>query len=59
MHSIDLGGAKMAEGCRQISKAIFISDQDAEEMKQLTAKGIRAEIQMVPDDSPEDVMKLL
>ena len=59
IQSINLGGAKMMEGRRQISKAVFVSDQDAEELKQLNAKGIHVDVQIVPDDAPEDVMKLL
>lgn len=56
---INLGGAKLEEGRRQISKAFFVSDQDVEEIKQLHDRGVKMEIQMVPDDAPEDVMKLI
>ena len=56
---IDLGGTRIGEGKKQISKAVFVSENDAEQLKELNKRGIKMEIQMVPDDTPEDVMKLL
>ena len=54
---INLGGTKGQEGRHQISKAIFISDEDEQMLRELNKKGIRLEIQMVPDDIPEDIIK--
>lgn len=56
---INLGGAKIADGKKQISKAVFVSQDDINKIKELNADGVKQEIQMIPDDKPEDVMSLL
>lgn len=56
---INLGGAKQQEGRHQISKAMFVSEEDCLLLKELNQQGIKAEVQMVPDDGPIDVMKLI
>ena len=40
VHSLNLGGTIRREGCRQISKAIFISDRDEAELKELQQRGV-------------------
>ena len=56
---INLGGTRMMEGRRQISKAVFVSEQDIERLKELNSSGVQTQIQMVPDDVPEDASKLI
>ena len=56
---INLGGAKLIENRRQISKAFSVSDKDCELLRKMNDKGIRLEIQMVPDEPAKDVMDLI
>jgi fructoselysine and glucoselysine-specific PTS system IIB component len=56
---INLGGTRMMEGRRQISKAIFVSEKDIEMLKELNSSGVQTRIQMVPDDVPEDASRLI
>lgn len=49
--SINLGGVKAEEGKRQISKAVFVSNEEVQMIKELDAKGVEVEIRMVPDDN--------
>lgn len=56
---INLGGTKMAEDKKQISKAVFVSEDDCELLKKMHQKGIKLEAQTVPDDAACDVMKLI
>lgn len=56
---IDLGGTRMEEGKKQISKAIFVTEDDIRMLKEMNERGIKMEIQMVPDDSPENVTQFL
>lgn len=57
--SINLGGIKNETGKKQISKAISVNEEEVEILKELNEKGIELEVQMVPDDSKQDVMKLI
>ena len=57
IEKINLGGVKSEEGRRQISKAIFVSEEDEKILRELNDKGIKLEIQMVPEDVPEDAIK--
>ena len=52
VHSLNLGGTIRREGCRQISKAIFISDRDEAELKELQQRGVSVFIQQLPAESP-------
>lgn len=57
--SINLGGIKNEAGKKQISKAISVNEEEIEILKKLNEKGIKLEVRMVPDDSTQDVMKLI
>ena len=57
--SINLGGIKNKAGKKQISKAISVNEEEVEILKELNDKGIELEVRMIPDDSKQDVMKLI
>lgn len=56
---INLGGTKLMDGRKQISKAMFVSEEDIKMIKELNEMGVKQEIQMVPEDASEDVMSLI
>ena len=56
---INLGGTKIADDRKQISKAMFVSEEDIKMIKELNEDGVKQEIQMVPEDVVEDVMSLI
>lgn len=57
--SINLGGIKNEAGKKQISKDISVNEEEVEILKELNDKGIELEVRMIPDDSKQDVMKLI
>lgn len=56
---LNLGGTKMTKDRKQITKAIFVSEDDCGLLRKLHHKGIIIEAQTVPDDTVYDVMKLI
>lgn len=56
---INLGGTKSSGDRRQISKAVHISAEDEQMIREMTGRGIRISVQMVPDEPDTDVLKLL
>ena len=56
---ITLGGVKVEEGKKQISKAVFVSDEECDTIRDLEARGIHMYVQMVPDEPAEDALKLI
>lgn len=56
---VNLGGTKTREDRRQISKAIFVSEDDCQALKAMNDNGVKLYVQMVPDENAEDVMKLI
>lgn len=57
--NINLGGMKNAEDRRQISKAVHVSEGDVKMIREMVEHGIAIQVQLVPDDTETDVMKLL
>lgn len=57
--SINLGGMKNDVNKKQVSKAVHLGEEDVEMLKELNEKGIELEIRLVPNDTKEDVMKLI
>lgn len=57
--SINLGGMKAKEDRRQLAKAIFVSKEDEELLKEMDRKGIELEVRLVPSDSKQNVIHLL
>lgn len=50
---INLGGTKPAEGTKQISKAINVTNDDESKLKELVNQGCEIEIRQVPNDKKE------
>lgn len=57
--NINLGGVRPGTGTRTISKAISISEEDAKQIRELSAHGIEIEIRQVPTDKKINAMDLL
>lgn len=51
IQSLNLGGTKVRDGSRNISKAINILESEEEQIKELIKMGIEVEIRMVPNDN--------
>lgn len=56
---INLGGTKSDENRRQVSKAVHLSENDIQKIKQLQMKGILTYLQMVPNDPKIEIEKEL
>lgn len=50
---INLGGTKPADGTKQISKAINVTNEDENKLKELVNQGCEIEIRQVPNDKKE------
>lgn len=57
--SINVGGMKATESRYQISKAVFVDDEDVKMFKELHDQGIEIEARLVPNEEKQDVMKLI
>lgn len=57
--SINVGGMKATDERRQISKAVFISDEDEKMIRELNDRGVELYVQLVPSDNKTNVMSLL
>ncbi len=59
LKSVNLGGVKVEDGKKQISKAVFVSEEECEILKKMGAQGVALEVQMLPDDAPVDALTLI
>ncbi len=59
IRSVNLGGAKKQEGYRQISKAMFIGEQDELDIKTMLDHGIAVEIRQLASESSIPVQNVL
>lgn len=57
--SINIGGMKARDDRHQISKAVFVSEEDITMLKELDRDGIELEIRLVPSDSKQNVMDVI
>ena len=56
---INLGGTKPADGTKQISKAINVTNEDESKLKELVNQGCEIEIRQVPNDKKELYLSLI
>ncbi len=55
---VNIGNMHMADGKRQISKAVCVDDSDVQAFKELKELGVELEIRRVPSESADDINKL-
>ena len=55
---VNIGNMHMAEGKKQVSKAVCVDQSDVDAFKKLKELGIELEIRRVPSESAEDINKL-
>lgn len=55
---VNIGNMHMAQGKRQVSKAVCVDDNDVEAFKKLKALGVELEIRRVPSESSESIDEL-
>jgi fructoselysine and glucoselysine-specific PTS system IIB component len=56
---INLGGTKSTEERKQISKAVFLSDEDINKLRKMTEKGITITVQMIPNEVSQNITNLI
>ena len=59
INSITLGGTKAKENTRNISKAVNITTEEEDLLKELISEGTEVEIRMVPNDTKVLAQKVL
>lgn len=59
LKEVNLGGMKDGADRKQISKSVHLSEGDIQLIKKMEEKGIRFNVQMVPDDQSIDINKLI
>ncbi|MDU3335391.1 PTS galactosamine transporter subunit IIB [Paraclostridium bifermentans] len=55
---VNIGNMHMAQGKRQVSKAVCVNDNDVDAFKKLKALGVELEIRRVPSESAESIDEL-
>lgn len=55
---VNIGNMHMAQGKRQVSKAVCVNDSDVDTFKKLKALGVELEIRRVPSESAESIDEL-
>ena len=56
--SINLGGAKKQDGYRQISKAIFVGEQDEKDINEMLNNGLTVEIRQLASEKNRFIRKM-
>lgn len=56
---VNIGNMHMEPGKKQISKAVCVNQDDIDVFKKLSNMGIKLEIQRVPAEGKEDILKLI
>ncbi len=55
---VNIGNMHMAQGKRQVSKAVCVDDNDVDAFKKLKVLGVELEIRRVPSESAESIDEL-
>ncbi|WP_294562748.1 PTS sugar transporter subunit IIB [uncultured Traorella sp.] len=57
--SINLGGVKSEPGKVQISKAVFVNEEEKKMIRELDSMGIEVEVRMLPDETSIKAISLI
>lgn len=53
---VNIGGMSFSQGKTQLTKAVSVDNNDRNAFKELHAQGVVLEIQILPNDTPVDIM---
>lgn len=59
IRELNIGGVKVEDGKRQISEAVFVSDEECARICELDAAGVHVFVQMTPSERSDEAMKLI
>lgn len=59
IRELNIGGVKVEDGKRQISEAVFVSDEECTRIRELDAAGVHVFVQMTPSERSDEAMKLI
>lgn len=59
IQAVTLGGVKLTDDRKQISKAVSVSEEECRMIREMADAGIQLEIRMVPDEPAQDPLKLI
>ena len=59
IRELNIGGVKVEDGKRQISEAVFVSDEECARIRELDAAGVHVFDQMTPSERSDEAMKLI
>ena len=59
LEKVNVGGMRMQDGRHQLSRALSVTPEEEQAFKNLIAKNIPVEVQMVPKDPIVDLQSLL
>lgn len=59
IRAVTLGGVKLTDDRRQISKAVSVSEEECAMIREMADNGVKLEIRMVPDEPAQDPLKLI
>lgn len=57
--TVNVGGMSFRQGKTQLTKAVSVDDEDRNAFKRLHAQGVSLQIQILPNDTPLDMMSKL
>jgi len=56
---VNIGGMSFSQGKTPLTKAVYVDDQDRNAFRKLHAQGVSLQIQILPNDTPVDIMSKL
>ena len=59
IRELNIGGVKVEDGKRQISEAVFVSNEECARIRELDAAGVHVFVQMTPSERSDEAMKLI
>lgn len=59
IREVNLGGVKVEDGKRQISEAVFVSDQECQRIRELANSGVHVFVQMTPSERSDEALDLI
>ena len=59
IRELNIGGVKVEDGKRQISEAVFVSDEECARIRELDAAGVHVFVQMTPSERSDEAIKLI